>query len=228
MRISLRKIDNKKGFSIAELLVAILILSMVSIVVAGGIPVARDAYYKITVSANAQVMLSTTISSLRNEIGTASAFYLETGLPGIVYRSGKNGNISRIYKNVEKQIMIWDYYDPKESEEKQKTKPRLLVPETDDLYVTFENIIPPSFNGDIVSVSELIVKNKEDENAPSVNEPIDLSIRGFGKAENYVSPSSAGGSGTGTGTGTGSGTGSGEGTGNTKPEGSASGTGGGT
>ena len=80
MRISLRKIDNKKGFSIAELLVAILILSMVSIVVAGGIPVARDAYYKITVSANAQVMLSTAISSLRNEIGTASAVYLETGI----------------------------------------------------------------------------------------------------------------------------------------------------
>jgi hypothetical protein len=44
---------------------------MVSAVVAGGIPVARDAYEKITVAANAQVMLSTAVTALRNELCTA-------------------------------------------------------------------------------------------------------------------------------------------------------------
>ncbi len=67
-----QKLNNRRGFSITELLVAILILSMVSSVVAGGIPVAKEAYEKITLSANAQVMLSTTISALRNELCTAS------------------------------------------------------------------------------------------------------------------------------------------------------------
>ncbi len=67
-----QKLNNKHGFSLTELLVAVLILGMVSSVVAGGIPVAKDAYEKVTLSANAQVMLSTTISALRNELCTAS------------------------------------------------------------------------------------------------------------------------------------------------------------
>ena len=73
----LRIWNNRHGFSLTELLVAVLILSMVSAVVAGGIPVAKNAYEKITVSANAQVMLSTTISALRNELGTASNVTIE-------------------------------------------------------------------------------------------------------------------------------------------------------
>lgn len=66
------KLNKSKGFSLTELLVAVLILGMVSSVVAGGIPVARDAYQKVTLSANAQVMLSTAIAALRNELCTAS------------------------------------------------------------------------------------------------------------------------------------------------------------
>ena len=205
MRNTLHQIKDKKGFSIAELLVAILILSMVSAVVAGGIPVARDAYNKITVSANAQVMLSTTISALRNELGTASAVYINRSSgEAIVYRSGKNGNISKIYKgtyeDIQDAIMIHEYYDPDESDaKKQKTKPRLLVPETDDLYATFDGFTLPIIKGDnIVIINGLTVKKKEGksagvaENAPSVNESIGLSIRGIGKLDNYVSPESTG------------------------------------
>ncbi len=72
MRSHRLKLNSRRGFSLTELLVAILILSMVSAVVAGGIPVAKDAYEKVTVSANAQVMLSTAISALKNELCTAS------------------------------------------------------------------------------------------------------------------------------------------------------------
>ena len=68
----MRKLNKRKGFSLTELLAAVLILGMVSSVVAGGIPVAKDAYEKVTLSANAQVMLSTAISALRNELCTAS------------------------------------------------------------------------------------------------------------------------------------------------------------
>ena len=68
----IRKLNTSSGFTLAETLVAILILLMVSAVVAGGIPAAKNAYEKVVLASNAEVLLSTTISSLRNELGTAS------------------------------------------------------------------------------------------------------------------------------------------------------------
>ncbi len=87
--------NDHRGFSIAELLVAILILSLVSTVVAGGIPVARDAYEKITLSANAQTMLSTAISALRNELCTASDVSVEDQTT-LRYYSSSIQNYSKI------------------------------------------------------------------------------------------------------------------------------------
>ncbi len=68
-----RKLNsNNKGFSIAEMLIAVLIVLMVSSVIAAGMPVAANAYRKVTDSANAQLLLSTTVSELREELGEAS------------------------------------------------------------------------------------------------------------------------------------------------------------
>jgi len=63
---------NNRGFSIAETLAAVLILLMVSSVVATGLPVAARAYTKVMDSSNAQLLLSTTISNLREELADAS------------------------------------------------------------------------------------------------------------------------------------------------------------
>ena len=89
-----QKLNNRKGFSLTELLVAVLILSMVSAVVAGGIPVARDAYEKVTLSANAQVTLSTAISALRNELCAASEVNIESNT--VEYYSPSIQNYSKI------------------------------------------------------------------------------------------------------------------------------------
>ena len=68
-----RKLKNdNKGFSIAEMLIAVLIVLMVSGVIAAGMPVAANAYRKVTDSANAQLLLSTTVSELREELREAS------------------------------------------------------------------------------------------------------------------------------------------------------------
>ena len=93
-----RKLNNRKGFSLTELLAAVLILSMVSAVVAGGIPVAKDAYEKITLSANAQVMLSTSVSALRNELCKASEVKVVSGKTDTVleYFSTSIQNYSQI------------------------------------------------------------------------------------------------------------------------------------
>ena len=71
----MKKNRNKRaaaGFSLAETLMAVLILLMVSAVVATGMPMARDAYEKAVDAANAQTLLSTTATMLRAELGGAT------------------------------------------------------------------------------------------------------------------------------------------------------------
>ncbi len=66
-----KKLSDNIGFSLAETLVAVLILLMVSAVVAEGIPAAANAYRKAVDAANAHVLLSTTVNALRGELSTA-------------------------------------------------------------------------------------------------------------------------------------------------------------
>ena len=64
-----RLLHGSSGFSMAEMLLAMLILMMASAILAQGVPLAVDIYEKIVDSANAQVLLSTTMVRLRDEIG---------------------------------------------------------------------------------------------------------------------------------------------------------------
>ena len=59
---------GRSGFTIAETLVAVLILLMVSSVVAAGIPAAKSAFEKVVVGANAEILLSTSVASLRDQL----------------------------------------------------------------------------------------------------------------------------------------------------------------
>ena len=66
------KEKRKTGFTLAETLVAILILLMVSAIVAGALPVAGRVYTKTVGTANAQVLLSAAMAALRDELSTAA------------------------------------------------------------------------------------------------------------------------------------------------------------
>lgn len=66
-----KKIKDRSGFSLAEVLVTVIILLLVTATVATGIPAASRAYSKVVNAANAQVLMSTTIIRLREELGTA-------------------------------------------------------------------------------------------------------------------------------------------------------------
>ncbi len=161
MRISW-KIKNSGGFSLAELLVATLIMLMVASVVAGGIPVARDAYNKVTVSANAQVMLSTAITALRNELGTASDVSVNDKV--ISYTSAKTGGTSKIYLNDDGEITIEEYvgYDNADSITPSIAAgtTRQLVDDVDeDLYITYDDI---GFDSGIITFFNLKVKSADD------------------------------------------------------------------
>lgn len=67
-----QRLRGHGGFTLAESLIAILILLMVTAVVVTGIPAAQRAYVRLTDSANAQMLLSTTMTRLRDELGTAT------------------------------------------------------------------------------------------------------------------------------------------------------------
>ena len=66
-----KKLKSRRGFTLAEMLIAMLIVLMVAAVVAEGIPVAANALDKVQEASNAQLLLSTTMTALREELSMA-------------------------------------------------------------------------------------------------------------------------------------------------------------
>ena len=147
------KISDRRGFTLAETLVAILILLMVSVIVATGVPAAKSAYEKVVLASNAEVLLSTTMSSLRNELGTASDI-VRGDDNSLTYYNGTRGATSKIYKadSTPGVIMIQRYVNAGD--------PVRLVSEkasTADLYVTYGSV---SYTNGIITFNNLSV-NRE-------------------------------------------------------------------
>ncbi len=142
-----QKIHSKGGFTLAEMLLAIIILLLVSVIMVTGIPAAKEAYEKVVLASNAEVLLSTTISSLRNELGTAQdpdTSTEATGLPdgsAIAYYNSARGATSRIYVPDDKKIMIQRYYSA-DGLSKNDEAVRLMSSKasTADLYVTYSSV----------------------------------------------------------------------------------------
>ena len=184
-----QKRSGKSGFTLAETLITVLLLLMVSSIVAAGIPVARNVYEKVLVSANAEVLLSTSVSALRSELGTARTVSVSDD-GSISYYSGSTGSYSRIYpdnNNAEKPgiLMIAEYMTgitgTGEEPAGGMSAPivRQLVTDaaaTGDLFITYESAALT--DGGIVEISGLSVRRKS---APdeSVTDADLLSIRAF-------------------------------------------------
>lgn len=90
------RLSGRSGFTLSETLMAILILLMVSSIVAAGIPVAANAYSKVVMASNAQLLLSTTMTNLRDELGTATDIHYNAETGEISYKNDRGGR-SRIY-----------------------------------------------------------------------------------------------------------------------------------
>ena len=114
MTAAFRKLNQQNGFSLAEMLVAVLILLMVSAVVAGGVPAASNAYSKAVDAANAQVLLSTAATALIDELGTAKNVSISGKT--VRYYSADNGNYSELSlgdKDGRSVIMLTSYLGEK-------------------------------------------------------------------------------------------------------------------
>lgn len=109
MKKVLKKLNSQVAFTLAETLVTVLILLMVSAVVAGGVPAAANAYVKAVDAANAHVLLSTTVNALRRELSTA--WDVEVADDGITYYSSSTGSQSKIFISEEGKLMLQEYID---------------------------------------------------------------------------------------------------------------------
>lgn len=117
------KLYRNSGFTLAETLLAVLILLMVSTIVATGVPVAKNAYEKVVLGSNAQVLLSNAISALRYELGTARDISIDGTT--VTYISADTGAQSRLSINGTEGIWLEEYYNVDLSDDK-KPKRRLV------------------------------------------------------------------------------------------------------
>ena len=163
-----RKLNMTAGFTLVEMLTAILILLMVSSVVAAGIPAAINAYEKVVIASNAEVLLSTTITALRNELGTADEVTVLNAdgsnadpAPGegISYRSSATGAKAKLHLDpvesgkTEKTIKLKRYAEVADSEEVWLISRQAS---TADLYVTYDSVSYDKDTG-VVTFSNLRV-----------------------------------------------------------------------
>lgn len=162
-----RKLHSNKAFTLAETLLAVLILLMVSAIVATGIPVARNAYEKVVLASNAEVLLSTTISTLRNELGTA----MDVDIPGgttdnnvksgteITYYNSARGSSSKISMASGGTDIQFQRYYSADGLSKGSDPVNLISDKTatNDLHVTYSGVEYDQKTG-IVTFSNLDVK----------------------------------------------------------------------
>ncbi len=110
MKRLLRKLNRRSGFTLTETLAVVIILLLVSGVVAAGMPVAANAYTKVVDSGNAQVLLSTVKTALREELSTATDIET-TPVSGknqlTYYRSARYGVMAEL--SVENGAIILEY-----------------------------------------------------------------------------------------------------------------------
>ena len=149
-----QKLNEMAGFTLAETLLAVLILLLVSSIVAAGIPAAKNAYEKVVLGANAQLLLSTTVSELRDELGTAWDVEIEnTG--DVLYFSAETGAKSKLY--VEGNKIMVQRFSKVNGLDNESGKAVPLVSDaaaTRDLYVIYESA---SYDDSVITFKKLEV-----------------------------------------------------------------------
>lgn len=101
MKQVVRKLkSDRRGFSMVELLVVLLILVLVTGVIVGGLPMVQKAHRDVVDGANAQAMLSTVMTRLRDELGTASQVSVTDGAVDYIAAGGVRANICQNDGNI--------------------------------------------------------------------------------------------------------------------------------
>ena len=167
----LKKKNNETGFTLAETLMAVLILLLVSSVIAAGIPAAANAYTKAIDAANAHALLSTTVNALRSELCNAWSVKLSDN-DSVIYYKSSTGARTKLYLGTDPDdnkstIMVQDYlrYDSDSEAQKpseERTRHALVSDKakTANLNVVYESI-SLSLDKDILTFNNVEVQKKD-------------------------------------------------------------------
>lgn len=111
----LNRLSRRAAFTVAEMMMAMLLVLAATGIVAGGIPLARNAFYNVTGRANGQALLSASLPVIRSELALASRVDIvsSSGSPVIYYQNSSSKNLDRETRdgkmmNVFKRGGNWD------------------------------------------------------------------------------------------------------------------------
>ena len=68
-----RKLHNTNGFTLSETLMTVVLIGLVTMAMAGGIVAARNVYQRISLRADAQTLLATTVSAVTEDLSSVSS-----------------------------------------------------------------------------------------------------------------------------------------------------------
>lgn len=165
-------IKKKNGFSLVEMLMAMLILMMAASIVVGGVPIAQMVLSKIVDTANAQVLMTTTMIRLRDEIGKATELSSDERT-GIITYANADGRRSAIGYWDGSPSELWDgssdvqgiYIREFYGFDRGSSDTYLLVSNAasnKNLYVDYSVHNPYNSSDGVFTISNLTVKKRND------------------------------------------------------------------
>lgn len=144
MKSIMPKKRSRRGFTLAETMLAMLIMLIATAIVVQGIPLAKRVHDKVVDTANAQSVLSTAATLLRDELSMAGRIRVGSqdaegnfqavendGDQGtvVMYLSGNTGRTSRLYVDTDEKGVRSIYLEEYllDSEGQPQATPRKLV-----------------------------------------------------------------------------------------------------
>lgn len=167
---AVKKQLNKKGFTLSETMMSVLILGLVIAITGGGIAVVKNAYQRITLKSHAQALMSTSITKVSEDLRFAEDIDTDgTDAAGTVdspqFTSGETGYRIRFTNDSDKGIMRTYIYGTSIGSERlltDKTMTDGLVPSMTCTYDTsakvFKVKITVSKNDKTISEQEVSIR----------------------------------------------------------------------
>ena len=174
--------QNRGGFSLAETMMALLIVLMVSSIVVTGLPAATNALHNAVDASHAQVLLSTTMTSLRDELSMAKNIVWDESEKKITYidSNGVQSELKPRGKDVDGKhvdgIFLKKVASPTGAGTDQTSFDRLLISDkaaTAGLYTTFSSA---SYEDGIVKIVNLRACRKVDGVEQGISDLGDLAF----------------------------------------------------
>ena len=193
MKILREKLKTCRAFTLAETLITILILLMVAGIVAAGMPAAAGALDDVVETSNGQLLLSTTMTALREELSTARNVNVDTVNKTITYINSMGMESELSLGNDGKGIQlrqrpgygsVWGAPIPLVSDEAASKSRKTGEPVQ---YTTYSSVTGPSVTGPsadgVITFTGLAVKRMNTDNTVAAVEG-NYSIRILG----YINP----------------------------------------